>query len=170
MCLLQFTFLLVDCLVDNLALCVKLSVIDGGATFLVRRLIRRLALLLHNCVVPDKLSRLGLEPSASLSLMSSLRLAFLLVDRIKCSGARILVDRLVHNLALVVVDCLILGRTHLINRLRGAFKIDFWKNLGIWPNQRTPSPPPRKLGRQKKTKKVLCLFCISGYSKHIIFS
>ena len=42
--------------------------------------------------------------------------------------------------------------------LRGAIKIIFRKNLGFWPNQRTPHPPPRKLGRQKKKKKFNVYF------------
>ena len=29
-----------------------------------------------------------------------------------------------------------------INWLRGAVKIDYRKNLGFWPNQRTPPPSP----------------------------
>ena len=37
--------------------------------------------------------------------------------------------------------------------VRGALKMHFRKKLGIWPNQQTPQPPPRKLGRQKKKKK-----------------
>ena len=42
---------------------------------------------------------------------------------------------------------------------KGAIKIHFWKKLGIWPNQRTPSPPPpRKLGRQKKKNKFIVYF------------
>ena len=117
MCLLQFAFLFVDRLVDSLALCAILGVIDGGAGFLVRRLVRRLTLLLHNGVVSATLTRLGLEPSVSLSLTSSLGLAFLLVDGVKCSGTSILVDCLVHSLALVVVDRLILGGAHLTSRL-----------------------------------------------------
>ena len=118
MCLLQFAFLFVDRLVDSLALCAILGVIDGGAGFLVRRLVRRLTLLLHNGVVSATLTRLGLEPSVSLSLTSSLGLAFLLVDGVECSGTSILVDCLVHSLALVVVDRLILGGAHLTSRLR----------------------------------------------------
>ena len=114
MCLLQFAFLFVDRLVDSLALCAILGVIDGGAGFLVRRLVRRLTLLLHNGVVSATLTRLGLEPSVSLSLTSSLGLAFLLVDGVECSGTSILVDCLVHSLALVVVDRLILGSANLI--------------------------------------------------------
>ena len=117
MCLLQFAFLFVDRLVDSLALCAILSVIDGGAGFLVRRLVRRLTLLLHNGVVSATLTRLGLEPSVSLSLTSSLGLAFLLVDGVECSGTSILVDCLVHSLALVVVHRLILGGAHLTSRL-----------------------------------------------------
>ena len=117
MCLLQFAFLFVDRLVDSLALCAILGVIDGGAGFLVRRLVRRLTLLLHNGVVSATLTRLGLESSVSLSLMSSLGLAFLLVDGVKGSGTSILVDCLVHSLALVVVDRLILGGAHLTSRL-----------------------------------------------------
>ena len=53
--------------------------------------------------------------------------------------------------------------------LRGAFKSNFWKNLGIWPNQVDP-PPPQKSGRPKLKKKIICLFCILGYSEHFIFS
>ena len=37
-----------------------------------------------------------------------------------------------------------------VSIIRGALKIGFRKKLGIWPDQRTP--PPRKLGRQKKKK------------------
>ena len=114
MCLLQFTFFLVDRLVDSLTLCVKLGVVDGGARLLVGRLIRCFTFLLHNCVVSETLRRLGLEPS----LISSLGLAFLLVDGVECSGTSILVDRLVHSFALVVVDRLVLGSAHLTNKLR----------------------------------------------------
>ena len=46
--------------------------------------------------------------------------------------------------------------------LKGAFKSDFWKNLGFCPNQVDPPPSP-------KLKKI-DFFCILGYSKHIIFS
>ena len=116
MCLLQFAFLFVDRLVDSLALCAILGVIDGGAGFLVRRLVRRLTLLLHNGVVSATLTRLGLEPSVSLSLTSSLGLAFLLVDGVKCSGTSVLVDCFVHSLALVVVHRLVLGGANLTNR------------------------------------------------------
>ena len=42
--------------------------------------------------------------------------------------------------------------------LRGAIIIFFRKILGFWPNQRTPHPPPRKLGRQKKKKKINVYF------------
>ena len=124
MCLLQFAFLLVDRLVYSLALCGKLGVIDGGAGLLVRRLVRRLTLLLHNGVVSGTLTRLGLEPSVSLSLMSSLGLAFLLVDGVKCSGTSVLVDCLVHSLALVVVDRLVLGGAHLTDRLSEGKELD----------------------------------------------
>ena len=117
MCLLQFTFLFGDRLVDSLALCVILSVIDGGAGLFVRRLVRRLTLLLHNGVVSGTLTRLGLQPSVSLFLTSSLGLAFLLVDGVKCSGTSVLVDCFVHSLALVVVHRLVLGGAHLTNRL-----------------------------------------------------
>ena len=34
-----------------------------------------------------------------------------------------------------------------------AFKSIFWKNLGIWPNQVDPPPPP-KLGPPKLKKKI----------------
>ena len=54
--------------------------------------------------------------------------------------------------------------------IRGAFKSDFWKNLGFCPNQVDPLPPPRKLGHPKLKKKNDVFFCILGYSKHIIFS
>ena len=40
------------------------------------------------------------------------------------------------------------------SRLREAFKSNFWKNLGIWPNQVDPRPPPQKLGRPKLKKKI----------------
>ena len=46
------------------------------------------------------------------------------------------------------------GEGGFVITLRGAVKIVFRKNLGFWPNQRTPHPPPHKLGRQKKKKKV----------------
>ena len=35
---------------------------------------------------------------------------------------------------------------------RGAFKLDFWKNLGFCPNQVDPPPPP-KVGAPKTKKK-----------------
>ena len=38
--------------------------------------------------------------------------------------------------------------------LREAFKSNFWKNLGIWPNQVDPPPSPPKLG-PLKLKKIL---------------
>ena len=38
--------------------------------------------------------------------------------------------------------------------LRGAFKSNFWKNLGIWPNQVDPPPSP-KVGTPKTKKKIL---------------
>ena len=46
--------------------------------------------------------------------------------------------------------------------------LKFRQWLGIWPNRLDPRPPPRTLGFPQKKKK--CLFCILGFSKHIIFS
>ena len=43
-----------DGLVDGLALCVELGVVDSFANFLVRRLVRCLTLLLNDRVVPEK--------------------------------------------------------------------------------------------------------------------
>ena len=37
--------------------------------------------------------------------------------------------------------------------VRGAFKSNFWKNLGIWPNQVDPPPSP-KVGTPKTKKKI----------------
>ena len=45
-----------------------------------------------------------------------------------------------------------------INWVRGAIKMHFRKKLGIWPNQRTPLPPPRKLSLPKKKKKFNVYF------------
>ena len=45
--------------------------------------------------------------------------------------------------------------------------LKFRQWLGIWPNRLDPRPPPRTLGFPQKKKK--CLFCILGFSKHIIF-
>ena len=53
--------------------------------------------------------------------------------------------------------------------LRGAVQFFFWVNLGFLPNPLAPPPPPRTLGHQQ-LKFFWCLFCILGYSKHIIFS
>ena len=44
------------------------------------------------------------------------------------------------------------------HQLGGPSKSFFRKKLGIWPNQRTPHPPPRKLGRQKKKNKFNVYF------------
>ena len=52
------------------------------------------------------------------------------------------------------------------NLIREAFKANFCPKLGIWPN-RLDSPLPVRWDSQKGKK---CLFCILGYSKHIIFS
>ena len=38
--------------------------------------------------------------------------------------------------------------------IREAFKSNFWKNLGIWPNQVDPPLAPQKLGRPKLKKKI----------------
>ena len=53
-CSLQLTLLLGHSLVDGLALCVELGVVDSFANFLVRRLVRCLTLLLDDRVVPDE--------------------------------------------------------------------------------------------------------------------
>ena len=44
-----------------------------------------------------------------------------------------------------------------IYMLRGAFKSNFWKNLGIWPNQVDPPPSP-KVGTPKTKKKKIDVY------------
>ena len=112
-CSLQLTLLLRHGLVDGLALCVELGVVDSFANFLVRRLVRCLTLLLNDRVVPEKVGSSSVEtPSKFL-----LGLAFLFVDGGELRRAHVLVDRLVDCLALVVVHSLVLGGTNLINTL-----------------------------------------------------
>ena len=42
----------------------------------------------------------------------------------------------------------------ILSRIREAFKSNFWKNLGIWPNQVDPPPSP-KVGTPKTKKKLM---------------
>ena len=42
---------------------------------------------------------------------------------------------------------------HVCVAVRGAFKSNFLKNLGIWPNQVDPPPSP-KVGTPKTLKKI----------------
>ena len=52
--------------------------------------------------------------------------------------------------------------------IRGAVRKKFGETWDFVPTGLTP--PPRTLGHQQLKKKFWCLFCILGYSKHIIFS
>ena len=52
---------------------------------------------------------------------------------------------------------------------KGSRPIFFWVNLGFCPNRLDPLPSPN-VGTPTTKKKFWCLFCILGYSKHIIFS
>ena len=55
------------------------------------------------------------------------------------------------------------------DQLRGAVQKNFGANLGFCPNRLGPPPSPN-VGTPTTQKKIWCLFCILGYSKHIIFS
>ena len=55
------------------------------------------------------------------------------------------------------------------SEIRGALQTFFWVKLGFCPNRLDPPPSPN-VGTPTTKKKFWCIFCILGYSKHIIFS